>query len=128
MVRKVNILNILKKILLCFWWQDIEKSHFLPRILCLFVSVALSFCIYAWMYEANINIIFKLIISIYLIVNILLFWPAHILLSEKNMFIGEVFYVFKNISVLFSFIVLFKYFMKKEQLDYNKNQADYDNN
>ncbi|EJO5348982.1 hypothetical protein NRP93_003134 [Clostridium botulinum] len=111
-----KIFPVIKKLLLYFWWQDIEKSHFLPRILNLFFSLFLSFCSCAWMYGANITIILKIIIGLYLILSFMSFWPVSNLLDEKNKFIGAAFFIFQNNFILFSFPILLRYIIKVENI------------
>ncbi len=129
MVKKTSILKVMKKILLCIWWQDIEKSGFILRILSLAFSGFLSFCVYVWLYESNMNLFLKIIIGCYLISNILLYFPGKNLWLHKrdklkydnlkdDISEASWYFISDRIYFLFSFIILFIYF-KNIQINNN---------
>ncbi|MGM8271790.1 hypothetical protein ACSXDL_02305 [Clostridium perfringens] len=100
--------NILK-----FWyWQDIEKSNVFIRVMNLGIALFLSFCLLAWMYGESFNIILRSFISIYGVLCFMSFWPVSYLLDEKDKVKGSTFYIFQNISVFFSIIILVVYILK----------------
>lgn len=100
-----------------FIWQDIEKSHFLPRILNLIFAIFLSFCTLALLHGVNINIVLKIVIGIYLILNFMSFWPAYYLIERKSESSSFIFIILKSSCVLFSFIMLSNYVFKNDILD-----------
>ena len=100
-----------------FIWQDVEKSHFLPRILNLIFAIFLSFCTLALLHGVNINIVLKTVIGIYLILNFISFWPAYYLIERKSEAASFIFIILKGTCILFSFIILLKYVFKKDILD-----------
>ncbi|ATD55975.1 hypothetical protein [Clostridium chauvoei] len=105
-----------KGIFRMFYWQDIERSNIFIRILNLIFAIVLSFGAYSTVYLSNMNIILKIIIGSYLIVNIMSYWPTEYLLDEKNKVVSATFFIFQNNFILFSFIILLRYVLKEQKL------------
>ncbi|MCX0371057.1 hypothetical protein QTH11_02015 [Clostridium perfringens] len=103
---------IIKNILKFWWWQDIEKSNIFIRLMNLGMASFLSFCLLAWMYGESFNIILRSFISIYGVLCFISFWPVSYLFDEKDKAKGSTFYIFQNISVFFSIIILVVYILK----------------
>ncbi|MDK0898671.1 hypothetical protein P5F38_07420 [Clostridium perfringens] len=103
---------IIKNILKFWWWQDIEKSNIFIRVMNLGMALFLSFCLLIWMCGENWNIILRLFISIYGVLCFMSFWPVSYLFDEKDKVKGSTFYIFQNISVFFSIIILVVYILK----------------
>lgn len=103
-----NIFLVIKKLLVIFWWQDIEKSNIFVRILNYIFAFTLSFGVFSWVYLSNMNIFFKIIIGTYGILTFMSFWPASYLLEEESKVKGAIFYIFQKPLIIFSFIILLK--------------------
>ncbi|WP_252251002.1 hypothetical protein [Clostridium sp. ZBS13] len=108
-----KIFLVIKKLLLIFWWQDIEKSNFVVRILNYIFAFTLSFGAFCLMYSSNFNLILKISIGMYLILSFMSFWPTSYLLEDKNEVVGGIFYIFQNKFIFFSFIILLRYVIKE---------------
>ncbi|MDK0936594.1 hypothetical protein P5F51_10855 [Clostridium perfringens] len=103
---------IIKNILKFWWWQDIEKSNIFIRLMNLGMALFLSFCLLAWMYGESFNIILRSFISIYGVLCFMSFWPVSYLFDEEDKVKGSTFYIFQNISVFCSIILLIIYILK----------------
>ncbi|MPQ44611.1 hypothetical protein [Clostridium tarantellae] len=121
-MKKISL--IIKNLLLIFWWQDIEKSNIFVRILNYIFAFSLSFGSFSLVILSNINIILKIILGIYLIINIISFWPVSHLLEQKDKFKGSMFFIFQNNCILFSFIILLNYIIKKEEKNDFENKIN----
>ncbi|MBW6409290.1 hypothetical protein [Clostridium weizhouense] len=111
-----KVFLVIKKILLIFWWQDIEKSNFFVRILNSIWAFTLSFGAFSLVYSSNMNLIFKIIIGTYLILSFMSFWPTSHLLDNKDEVEGGIFYIFQRVFILFSFIILLRYVINDENI------------
>ncbi|AIY79843.1 hypothetical protein FDC58_06555 [Clostridium botulinum] len=110
-----RVLLIIKKLLIIFWWQDIEKSNIFVRILNYIFAFTLSFGAFSWTYLSNMNLILKIIVGIYGVLTFMSFWPASNLLDEESEAKGSIFYIFQNTLIIFSFIILLRYIIKEEK-------------
>ncbi|AOR23785.1 hypothetical protein [Clostridium taeniosporum] len=103
----------IKELLIIFWWQDIEKSNFFVRILNYIFAFTLSFGVFSWVYLSNMNLILKIIVGTYGILTFMSFWPASNLLDEESEVKGSIFYIFQNVLIIFSFIIILRYVIKE---------------
>ncbi|MBN1068211.1 hypothetical protein [Clostridium sp. ZS2] len=110
-----RVLLIIKKLLIIFWWQDIEKSNIFVRILNYIFAFTLSFGAFSWTYLSNMNLILKIIVGTYGVLTFMSFWPASNLLDEESEAKGSIFYIFQNTLIIFSFIILLRYIIKEEK-------------
>ncbi|MGN2338775.1 hypothetical protein ACTFIN_11750 [Clostridium cagae] len=110
-----RVLLIIKKLLIIFWWQDIEKSNIFVRILNYIFAFTLSFGAFSWTYLSNMNLILKIIVGTYGVLTFMSFWPASHLLDEESEAKGSIFYIFQNTLIIFSFIILLRYIIKEEK-------------
>ncbi|NFS94001.1 hypothetical protein FDF05_13785 [Clostridium botulinum] len=110
-----RVLLIIKKLLIIFWWQDIEKSNIFVRILNYIFAFTLSFGAFSWTYLSNMDLILKIIVGIYGVLTFMSFWPASNLLDEESEAKGSIFYIFQNTIIIFSFIILLRYIIKEEK-------------
>ncbi|GAA0078681.1 hypothetical protein UT300005_30600 [Clostridium sp. CTA-5] len=110
-----KVFLVIKKILLILWWQDIEKSNLFVRILNYIWAFTLSFGAFSLVYLSNMNLILKIIIGTYLILNFMSFWPTSNLLDDKDEVEGGIFYIFQRIFVLFSFVIILKHVINEEK-------------
>lgn len=101
-----NPINVTVEIFKYWFWQDVEKSHIIPRFLSLGFSTFLSLVLYWTISGLNINIFFKYLLIVYSIVNILSFWPYYNFLYTKSTIKGTFAYIFKKLFIPFSFFFL----------------------
>ncbi|ACD54156.1 hypothetical protein ST12_09545 [Clostridium botulinum] len=108
-------LLVVKRLLIIFWWQDIEKSNIFVRILNYIFAFTLSFGAFSWTYLSNMNLILKIIVGTYGVLTFMSFWPASNLLDEESEVKGSIFYIFQNVLIIFSFIIILRYIIKEEK-------------
>ncbi|NFT07466.1 hypothetical protein FDF26_10385 [Clostridium botulinum] len=111
-----RVLLIIKKLLIIFWWQDIEKSNIFVRVLNYIFAFTLSFGAFSWTYLSSMNLILKIIVGTYGVLTFMSFWPASNLLDEESEAKGSIFYIFQNTLIIFSFIILLRYIIKEENI------------
>ncbi len=110
-----KVLLIVKRLLIIFWWQDIEKSNIFVRILNYIFAFTLSFGAFSWTYLSNMNLILKIIVGTYGVLTFMSFWPASYLLDEESEANGSTFYIFQNVLIIFSFIIILRYIIINEK-------------
>ncbi|MBN1035698.1 MULTISPECIES: hypothetical protein [Clostridium] len=110
-----KVLLVAKKLLIIFWWQDIEKSNIFVRLLNYIFAFTLSFGAFSWTYLSNMNLSFKIIVGTYGVLTFMSFWPASYLLDEESEVKGSIFYIFQNALIIFSFIIILRYIIKEEK-------------
>ncbi|KAI3349550.1 hypothetical protein FDB55_09370 [Clostridium botulinum] len=108
-------LLVVKRLLIIFWWQDIEKSNIFVRILNYIFAFTLSFGAFSWTYLSNMNLILKIIVGTYGVLTFMSFWPASNLLDEESEAKGSIFCIFQNTFIIFSFIIILRYVINEEK-------------
>lgn len=114
-----KIFYVFKYILKYWFWQDVEKPNIFIQIINLIFSLFLSFCLVAWMYGEDWNVILRILISIYGVTCFMSFWPVSHLLDEKNKLIEGVFYIAQNIFIFCSIYILIIYILRKYKEEKN---------
>ena len=100
--------NITINIIKYLYWQDIEKSNILPRILSYIFSTFLSFIFTVVLLDTPLNYPIRIFLSVYMIVNIFSYWPVQHYYSRDNLLKGTLTYIFMKFFIFISFFFLIK--------------------